>query len=325
MQQVRVGIVGVGGMGSFHARTLAGFDDVEVIAVCDPHEPNAVAMRAELGATIVPDPFVLIHDAEIDALIIASPDETHAALAIAAVERGLPTLCEKPLATSVADARRVVDAETNSGRRVIQMGFMREYDPAHVQLIAELPDLGRIVSVRAIHRNAPSAVRPIEVIVGQSMVHDVHSVRWVTGAEVESVHASTATVDGAVRHVLVTCTLANGGHAVLEFDDGGFAYEVGLEVIADRGDVVTGAPLRPVRRRDGSIGVHLGQDWFGWFAEAYRIQDQAWIDSVREGAASGPSAWDGFVAQNVVAAIVHAIASGERVRPETFPCPALYA
>ena len=311
-------------MGSFHARTLAAMAGVDVTAVSDPHQPNATAISTETGAVIVADPFDLIRDAEIDALVIASPDETHADLAIAAIKRGLPTLCEKPLATSVADAQRVVDAETKIGRRVIQMGFMREYDPAHVQLITELPDLGRVVSVRAIHRNSPSDPRPIEVIVGQSIVHDVHSLRWVTGAEVESVHASTATVDGMVRHVIVTCALTGGGHAVLEFDDAGFAYEVSVEVIGEHGDVVTGTPLRPKRRRDGSIDIHLGSDWFGWFADAYRIQDQAWIDSVRSGTAVGPSAWDGFVAQTVVDAILTAIGSGERARPHAHQRPALY-
>ncbi len=325
MRQLQVGIVGVGGMGSFHARTLAAFAGVEVVAVSDPHQPHARSMRDELGATIFADPFALIHDAEIDALVIASPDDTHAPLAIAAIGRGLPTLCEKPLATAAADARRVIDAETEWGRRVIQIGFMREFDPAHVQLLAELPDLGRIVSVRAIHRNAPSPSRPIEVIIGQSMVHDIHSVRWATGAEIESVHASTAMLDGAVRHVLVTCTLSNGGHAVLEFDDSGFAYHVGLEVVADHGDVLTGDPIRPVRRRHGSIDVHLGRDWFGWFADAYRIQNQAWIDSVREGAASGPSAWDGFVAQTVVDAILQSVESGLPARLDPPLRPALYA
>ncbi len=312
-------------MGSFHARTLAGLAAVDVAAVSDPHRPNAEAVRDEMGATIVDDPFDLISDGELDGLVIASPDDTHADLAVAAVERGVPTLCEKPLATTVADAHRVVDAEVAARRRLIQMGFMRGFDAAHVQLMAELSALGRIVAVRAIHRNTPSAERPIEVIVGQSIVHDIHSVRLVTGADIETVRASTAGLDGSVRHIVVTCGLSSGGHAVIEFDDAGFAYEVSVEVIAEHGDVMTGAPLRPVRRRNGSIDTHLGPDWFGWFADAYRIQDQAWVDSIRTGVAVGPSTWDGLVAHSVVDAIVRSIESDEAVRPASLARPDLYA
>lgn len=311
-------------MGSFHARTLATLAGVEVVAVADLHEPNAIATADATGARIVDDPFALIADADIDAVLIASPDDTHADLAIAAIDRGLFTLCEKPLATTVDDAYAVVAAEVAAGRRLVQMGFMREFDPAHVQLVNELPALGAIVSVRAVHRNANPIPRPIEPIVGQSLVHDVHSVRFITGAEIESVHASTARIGGSIRHVTVTCELSTGAHATLEFDDCGYAYEVGVEIIAERGDVATGMPLRPIIRRAGSIDVHLGPDWFGWFADAYRAQDQVWIDSIRDGVAAGPTTWDGFVSQTVVDAILHSIGSAYTVAVAARDRPLLY-
>lgn len=311
-------------MGSFHARTLAALAGVEVAAVADVYEPNANAIADATGARVVDDPFALIADADIDAVLIASPDDTHADLAIAAIDRGLFTLCEKPLATTVDDAYAVVIAEVAAGRRLVQMGFMRQFDPAHAQLASELPALGAIVSVRAVHRNANPRPRPIDLIVGQSMVHDVHSVRLITGSEIESVHASTAGVDGSTRHVVVTCELSTGAHATLEFDDCGFAYEVGVEVIAERGDVVTGMPVRPILRRSGSIDVHLGPDWFGWFADAYRFQDQAWISSIRDGMATGPSTWDGFVSQTVVEAILRSIESAETVAIAAHDRPPLY-
>ncbi len=317
-------MVGVGGMGSFHARTLARFAGVDVVSVADPDQPNAMAAADESGARVVADPYELIADPDIDAVVIASPDDTHADLAVAAIDRGLFTLCEKPLATTVADARRVVDAELRGGRRLVQMGFMREYDPAHVQLVGELTSIGRIVSLRAVHRNANRTPRPIDLIVGQSLVHDVHTVRFVTGTEIELVTASTSAVGESIRHVVVTCGLSSGAHATLEFDDCGFAYEVSVEVIAERGDVVTGMPIRPIRRRDGSIDVHLGPDWFGWFADAYRIQGQAWIDSIRAGVATGPTTWDGFVAQTIVDAIMTSIGSGRTVAVTTPTRPALY-
>jgi myo-inositol 2-dehydrogenase/D-chiro-inositol 1-dehydrogenase len=320
-----IGIIGVGGMGSFHARTLAAFADVRVVAVSDPYRPNADAIQAELGADIVDDPLDIIRAGAVDGLVIASPDDTHAALAVAAVEQGIPTLCEKPLAASVADARAVIDAELAVGRRLIQVGFMREYDPAHRQLQAELADLGPIDHVRAVHRNANTTRRTLEQIVVQSMVHEVHSVRFLTGAEITSVHASGSGAEGgSFRHVLAVCRLSNGAHTVVEFDDGGFAYEVAVEVLTRTGDALTSPPARAIRRQHGSVSTHLGTDWFGWFADAYRIQDQAWVTSIRDGAATGPSAWDGYRSQVVVEAIRRSLDEQVTVSIDADDPPALY-
>jgi myo-inositol 2-dehydrogenase/D-chiro-inositol 1-dehydrogenase len=305
MQVVRVGVIGVGGMGSFHARTLAALSDVEVVAVADPFEPNRRAIADELGCRSLADPMALATDDAVDGLVIASPDETHADLAIAAIRRGTYVLCEKPLATTIDDALAVANAEQASGRNLVQLGFMRQYDPAHTQVFAALPELGAIDYVRAVHRNANSSRRPIAQIIGQSMVHDIHTVRFVTGCEITKVRAfGSGPSDGSFRHVVAVCTLSSGAHAVIEFDDGGFGYDVGLEILGRSGDVLLGPPTRAVIRRQGSLDVHLGDDWFAWFADAYRIQDQAWVDSIRAGEAVGPSVWDGVIAQAVVEAVL---------------------
>ena len=312
-------------MGSFHARTLAALSGVSVTLVSDPYRPNADAIRAELGADIVEDPLDMIRSGDFDGLVVASPDDTHAALAVAAIRHGVPTLCEKPLATSVDDARAVIDAEVDAGRRLIQLGFMREYDPAHRLLGAELAELGPIDHVRTVHRNANTSRRTLEQIVVQSIVHDVHSIRFLTGSEITSVHVSgSGAQDGSFRHVVALCRLSSGAHAVIEFDDGGFAYEVGVEVLTRTGDALTGPPLRAIRRAHGSVSTHLGSDWFGWFADAYRIQDQAWVTSIRSGSAVGPSTWDGYRSQVVVDAIRRSLDDGVTVPIAADEPPALY-
>ncbi len=322
---VRVGVIGVGGMGAYHARTLAGLAGVDVVAVADPFVARAAALRDELGCRVHADPMELATVDDVDGLVIASPDETHATLAVAALERERFVLCEKPLATTLDDARRVIDAELATGRRLVQLGFMREFDPAHLGLLDALRDLGQVDVVRAVHRNANATPRPVEIIVGQSMVHDVHSVRFITGSEITAVQAfGAAPIGDSFRHVLAVCVLESGATAMLEFDDGGFGYEVSVEVLARDGDALTGPPARTVTRRNGSIDVHLGSDWFGWFADAYRIQDQSWIDSIRAVAATGPTTWDGFVAQAVVDAILVSLRSGERCEVVRAARPALY-
>lgn len=323
---LRVGVVGVGGMGSFHARTLSELAGVEVVAVADPHEPNAVACAASIGAEAMTDPMALASAPDLDGVVIASPDSTHPELVVAALAHDTFVLCEKPLATTVADARRVLEAEVSLGRRLVQLGFMREYDPAHTQVVAELPTIGRIDYVRAVHRNAGRQPRPIDRVVCQSMVHDIHSVRFLTGAEITAVtaFASGRFDDDLYRHVLAVCALSSGAHAALEFDDTAYAYDVNVEIVGADGDLLTGPPVRPTRRRAGSLDVHLGTDWFGWFAEAYRIQDQAWVASIRNGEATGPSVWDGYVAQVVVDAIMRSLRSGSSQAVELAHAPGLY-
>lgn len=326
MEPVRVAVVGVGGMGSFHARTLASLPGVEIAVVADVYEPNASSIAAELGCEWSLDTVATAARTDVDGVVISSPDETHPDLAIAAIGAGSMVLCEKPLASSLDDARRVVDAEVARGRRVVQMGFMREFDPAHVQMMDEIGSIGSIDFVRLVHRNANRSRRPLDRIIVQSLVHEAHSVRFLTGAEVTAVSVfGGGAEDGSFRHVLGRAALSNGGHASVEFDDGGFAYEVTVEVLGREGDALTGPPLRAVSRRDGAISTSIGDDWFGWFADAYRIQDRVWVDAVRAGAATGPSTWDGYAAQSIVQAMMTSLTEGRTVPVELPDRPALYA
>lgn len=323
-QMTRIGIVGVGGMGAFHARTLATIADVVVVA--DPDAARTAALAAELGCTPSSDPSATASRTDLDGVVIASPDATHPELAIAALGAGSWVLCEKPLGASLADAHRVVEAEVALGERRIQLGFMREYDPAHVQVAAEIDTLGTIDHVRLVHRNANRRRRPLDQIVVQSLVHEAHSLRFLTGHDVTEVTAFGAGADDdSFRHVLVHARLSNGGHATLEFDDGGFAYEVTVEVLGRDGDAATGPPTRAITRRDGSVTTHLGNDWFGWFAEAYRRQDEAWIASIGAGQATGPTTWDGYAAQAIVEAAIASIARGGTVPVTLGDRPTLYA
>ncbi len=322
----RIAVIGCGGMGTFHARTLAEIRGAEVALLADPFGGDRVAaLGAELGAAVSEDVAAAAVSDDIDAVVIASPDETHAELTRAAMAAGKRVLCEKPLATTVDDARSVVDAEAALGRRVVQLGFMREYDLPHTQLLAALDGGGPLHLLRAVHRNTNADSRTDLAVVGQSVVHDLHSLRFISGQEIVAVTAySRRRDDGGLRHLTLTCELAGGALGMIEFDDDGFAYEVLVEVTAERGTVTTAGPVRALERRDAAIRTTIGRDWFGWFAEAYRMQDAAWVRSLDDDAASGPSTWDGLVAQVVVEAAIASATTGERTavtpprRPDLF-------
>ncbi len=334
-----VGLIGLGGMGSFHAITLAQLPNVRLVALADPGPDVAATAAAAVAAHSSFAPAVLtdsdhplalasaseIEGERIDAIVIASPDGTHADLAIAAMQAGHRVLCEKPLATSIADAQRVVDTEVALGSRRLQLGFMREYDVPHRQVAEAVAGMGEIHFLRCVHRNTPSPERDDATIIGQSVVHDLHTLRFLTGSEVASVttHASR-TAGGALRHVVLLAEMTSGAAGVIEFDDAGFAYEVTVDVTAEGGTVSTSPPTRAVIRTDGAVRSNIGADWFGWFADAYRIQDAAWIDSITKAAAVGPSAWDGLVAQTVVEAALTSLESGRREPVVVRDRPSLY-
>ena len=261
----------------------------------------------------------LATDASLDGVVIASPDATHADLAIAAMDTGLWVLCEKPLATTMADAWRVVDAESAIGSRRIQLGFMREYDPAHVQLVAELPELGRIDALRAVHRNSNDRRRPLAQIVGQSMVHDIHSARFISGEEITSVHAFGAGAsDDSYRHVLAVCRLESGAHAVLEFDDAGFAYEVSVEVLGTDGDVLTGAPDAGGAAPQG-LARHVHRSRLVRVVRRGLPRPGPGMGGVDRGRRrrSARRRGTGSIAQHVVEAIIRSLASGRVGRGRT--------
>ena len=159
---VRVGILGVGVMGSDHARILASQvpgATVQAIYDADPKRARAVADEISAG-TVVTDALALINDAAVDAVLVASPVQTHKDLTLAGIAARKPVLCEKPLAPTPAECLEVIAAEAKLGRRLVQIGYMRRFDPSYVEMKAGLASgrLGSTLMFHCIHRNvaAPS-------------------------------------------------------------------------------------------------------------------------------------------------------------------------
>jgi myo-inositol 2-dehydrogenase/D-chiro-inositol 1-dehydrogenase len=301
-------------MGRQHVVNLAAIADVVVDVVADHDAKTASDVAAIVGARGVTDSLAVARDASLDAIVIASPDDTHADLAIAAIEAGLPVLCEKPLAGNVADARRVAEAESAAGRELVQVGFMRQYDPLHRQVADALPDLGVLQHVRCVHRNTNHDwMRPLEVVFSQSLIHDIHTVRWLTGSEFVSVVTQTIGRERPVDHVVVLGRLADGSSATIEFVEATYGYDIEVEVTSSHGAVSCAQPPHPVVRRDGAGHRHVGMDWFGRFTTAYRAEVESWVEGVRSGVVAGPGVADGLAAQCVAAAAIESAVTGARV------------
>jgi len=262
--------------------------------------------------------------ADLDGLVIASPEDSHEALILAAFNQGTPVLCEKPLAVGSVACQRIVDAEVALGRRLLQLGLMRVYDPAHLQVAKEAAELGELHHVRCVHRNVHDARRSAQLVLNQSVVHDIHSLRWLVGRDIVRVTTLATPNADRVEHVLVTAEFDGGGYGTIEFSEHSFAYEVTVEIEAELGGVAMAPVMRPTLRRNGSSSVHIGTDWFGRFAEAYQFEDAVWLESIAKGVAVGPSAWDGLVAERVVESAIKSVQQRQPVEVATFETPDLY-
>ena len=332
---LQVGIIGTGGMGTRHAHNLAHETvGAQVAAVMDIDRDRAAAVAADCGgAKVFTDASALIADEAVEAVVIASPDPTHATLTLESLTAGKPVLCEKPLATSVRDAKQVLDAEAKGGRQLVQIGLMREYDPPHQALKALIDEgqLGRPLMFRGVHNNLGLGYhRTTEDVIVNSAIHDIHSTRWLMGQEVLEVYvrrvAADPTQPDACRLLIIQMTLSEGGLATIELNaDSGYGYEVYVEITGELGKARTTSLQSPTVRQTGRRAQTVESDWLQRFEAAYIREVQSWVASLYNTTPTGPSIWDGYISQVIAGACVRSAQTG---RPESVPSvekPALYA
>ncbi len=326
--RLRVGVIGAGAMGASHARTLATtVPGAEVTRVFDMDTARAQAIADEVGGQAADSPESLI--ADVDAFLIASPDFTHADLAIAGIEGGKHVLCEKPLAVTAEDARRVVDAEVAAGRRFVQVGFNRRFDPGFVSLKGSITDgtLGTVRLMHGIHRNATNLTSTdSSTLVTGSMIHEFDTFRWLLDDEIVAIRVESPILEGFKDPQIATLWMRDGQMITAEvFCNAQYGYDVRVEVVGTSGSASL-EPRTPVLRRLPSSGAReIGSDFVGHFIESYRIELTTWVDAALRGEVVGASAWDGFAANLVAGAGVLSLNGGTRETIDVPARPELYA
>lgn len=323
-------MIGTGGMGSRHVNNIQQrISGAHVVGLFDVDAARLAALTATTcpDAAVFASPADLINDDRIDAVLIASPNDKHAEQTWQCVQAGKPVLCEKPLATTAAEAWRVIEAETALNRRLVTVGFMRRFDPPHTA-VNDAVQAGRIGAAqlyKGTHRNESMPPGfPREYVVSQSAVHDIDAARWLLGQEVSRVYARGIRVDPTANAdtldlVLLTLDFGNGSLASIEvYLSARYGYEVTAEIVGAGGVATTRTSEPMLLRANNNRGVTMPGDWLGWFTDAYIIEVQAWVDGLRRGQPVGASAWDGYMAQLVSDACLTSLDSGQ---PEPVICP----
>ena len=130
---LRIAVLGVGMMGAFHVDALSKrVRGAQVTVVNDFLADKAAEVAGKVGARVEADPLAAIRDSDVDAVLIATPGAAHHEQVNACLDRGIPVLCEKPLTTDVASSFALVQKEKALGKQLIQVGFMRRFDPEYV-------------------------------------------------------------------------------------------------------------------------------------------------------------------------------------------------
>jgi len=307
---LRIGVIGCGMIGTDHIKTLTtAVSGVVVSAVSDADATRASrAARVAGGARVVADPDELIVDPEVDAVLVASIEETHEQFVVACLEAGKPVLCEKPLAPTPDACLRVVEAETARGQQLVQVGFMRRFDPSYVEM-KQVLDSGRIgaaLFLHCVHRNVDYPDRyGSEALVTATGVHDIDIARWLLGEEIVAVSSHRPRVSSRVRagfqdpQFLVLETASGALVDVEIFVNAHYGYDVRAELVGELGTVSLMPPASTMVRIDGIDGQPVPADSRPRFAPAFRNELQAWADAAAQGRVVGASAWDGYAASVV--------------------------
>ena len=266
---MRIGIAGVGRIGAFHARTLAGM--VESLVLADAVPGRAAAVAAELRVEHVDSPADVL-TASIDSLVIAAATDAHAALILGSVDAGIPVFCEKPVAPDAAGTRAVLD-KVRSSPVPVQIGFQRRYDAGFAAARAAVSsgELGWVHTLRAGTLDpAPPTPEYLATSGGlfrDCSVHDFDAIRWVTGQDVTEVYALGANRGAAffrdvgdvdTAAALLTLTDGSMAHvAATRYNAAG--YDVRLEVLGSRQSISVGLDDRlPLRSAEPGVSFPDG-------------------------------------------------------------------
>ena len=330
---IRVGLIGAGIMGADHAKILSQHvPGVTLQYICDADRGRAKAVADASGAQhVTTDPQAVIVDKAVDAVLIASPDHTHAPLAKACVELGKPVLCEKPLSQDPKECLDVIAAEVKGGKRLVQIGFMRRFDPAYVEMKAALTKgtIGPALMMHNFHRNvsAPSNFTG-QMAITNSAPHEFDIARFVLDTDYDSISVFRPDFHDAGKTgapVFMVLKTVTGQLVNVEINNNAaYGYDVRGELVGERGSVFLRSPIASEVHVNLQTITTYAEDWRPRFAEAYRLQNSAWLKSIETGKPVGASAWDGYAATLIAEAGVQSLEKGALVKVAPVAKPKLY-
>jgi len=337
ISEIRGGVVGAGFWATeMHMPALQSLSGVQLVAVASSSGISARSAADRFGIPRSADDYMeLLDDPDIDVIDIVAPNDVHAPVAIAAVERGKHVICIKPLALSVVEADQMIAAASNAGVRLFYAENV-PFIPA-VRRAREVVDAGgvgevfRVKACEGIGRpHASWFLDPARSGGGATIDMAVHSIafcRFMTGSEVETVFAEVGTFvhkDAPVEDTVVM-TLRFRNNVIGQCEDSwslAAAMDSRFEVFGTKGRILIDNLHRQPIQVASDVGYpHIAGDGRGWtfplpisgdIADGHRAMLGHFIDCLRSGRKSESEAADGRVVLSVVEAALRSARSGQR-------------
>lgn len=327
---VKVAVVGTGFIGSVHAKNIARHPGAELVAVSDPNIEAAKKIAATTGAKVVADIAEILNNEAIQAVLIATPTDTHVDYLKRAANAGKAIYCEKPIGLDYAEAEQAVRTVSAAGVPVM-LGFNRRFDASHaaVKQAVDQGDVGKVEIVQLTSRGPkPPPISYVKVSGGQlrdQTIHFFDLLRWLTQDEPVEVYAiGAALVDPAIGEAgdvdtsIVSIRMHSG--ALCQIDSSrraAYGYDERLEVFGSEGLVESQRQsFRGVSRYKGQHifkdGLHPG--WFERIEQSYYEAIDAFLRSIEQGTPPSPSLEDGLKAQLIADKATESMKTGQPIK-----------
>nr|WP_318539309.1 Gfo/Idh/MocA family oxidoreductase [Terribacillus saccharophilus] len=335
---VRIGVIGTGAIGKEHMnRVEQRLSGAKITAVTDVNPAAAEEALNELGieANFYPDDQALIDAEEVDAIFVTSIGPAHEATVRKAIEAGKYVFCEKPLSVTAKGCKTIMRDEMEYGKRIVQVGFMRQFDKGYEQLKQAVDSklVGEPLMIKCAHR-APEvdAAYTTDMAITDTLIHEINILHWLLGDNYVSVQVLYPRKNNhALPH------LRDPQVILLETESGvliqaevsvniKYGYDIQCEVVGEDGIISLPETESLKIRHKGKQSIDVLQDWKVRFQDAYDKEIQAFINQVaKQEALQGPSAWEGYVAAVTSDACLKAQESGQREPIELESMPAFYS
>jgi len=320
MEKLKVGIIGAGYVGGVHASLLARDDRVRVTHVHDVQSERADKLARSAGAEVARDVEALIE--AVDAVYVTTPNTKHTAIALASLASARHVFCEKPMATSLEDARAVLDAAIGS-ESVFQVGHNRRFAPVYTALREALAK--QTAHSAHVKMNRGELINPVwvgdpEVTGGflyETTIHMFDMMRFLFG-EVASIDAAGSSHEyPEIDDFSALLRFENGMHATLasSADASWFFPFERVEVFCHHSTITTREMESIIESREVD-GRHLTQTMQLMSKEekwGYAQENQSFIDSILNATPAAVTALDGFKSVELVDACYRAVRTGERI------------
>lgn len=331
MAKLNVGVIGLGRLGYHHAINVTRSKGAELVAIADPIPQALMRGEDDFGVRSYVEYRDLLNDCNVDALVIATPTQTHYEVLMEAIPSGKPIFCEKPITFALDEAEKIV-REVERYNAFVMIGYMRRYDPAYMAAkeMIESGVCGKVIYVNDICRD-PQGPPPHYVPQSGGLfvdmgIHDLDIVRWLVGSEITEIYSRGAVLKydfltdlHDIDHGQMLLKFDNGALGMIEVTrNGNNVYECRTEVVGTEKTLLIGQDrLTNVTVLCDKTRASDMSDWvLERFKDAYEGEMQAFVDTVRAGKPSPVDAYDGLVGIKLALVATDSFNKGEPVSVE---------